>query len=401
MEKRIKLGVFGLNRGFFALHSAKKMSDEVVVTAVCEEKDEVIERVRGYFAPETVVYKDFDEFLHSGIDAVVLCNYFCDHTAYAIKAFEAGIAVLSETTAAATLGECVDLVEAAERTNARYMLAANCPYFKAIHAMKEKIENNEYGAVVYADAEYIHGIEKNAKVKSNIDYDNLHWRQTLPSSYYNMHTLGPLMYITNSVPVKVVGKDVRVDRPHKITNSVKSYTLTEMDNGTVFNTTGCVGGAGSSGKWFRVACKHGTMETERYDDRLERLVEVGATSREVKRTVPAGWVACGSLNQEALAKYYHVIEGADHGAVDFIVFYHFIMYLKGEEQPFFDVYRSVALSAAGILSWYSSLQGSIELEIPDFRKKVERDKVRGDYRSPFARKYSDLTLPCRSDEGWK
>ena len=35
--------------------------------------------------------------------------------------------------------------------------------------------------------------------------------------------------------------------------------------------------------------------------------------------------------------------------------------------------------------------------IPDFKKKEDRDKVRGDYRTPFAKKYSDLTLPCKVD----
>ena len=75
-----------------------------------------------------------------------------------------------------------------------------------------------------------------------------------------------------------------------------------------------------------------------------------------------------------------------------------IEYLKGEIEPFFDVYRSVALSATGIIGWYSALTDSKEYRIPDFRKKEDRDKVRGDYRMPFAKKYEDITLPRRLDE---
>ena len=72
-------------------------------------------------------------------------------------------------------------------------------------------------------------------------------------------------------------------------------------------------------------------------------------------------------------------------------------FVRGEITPFFDVYRSAALSATGILSWYSALSGK-EYDIPDFRKKEDRDKVRGDYRMPFAKRYEDLTLPCRLSE---
>ena len=340
------------------------------------------------------VYKDFDEFINSGLDGVVLCNYFHEHAKYAIKAFEAGVAVLCETTAAASLGECVDLVEAAERTNAKYMLAANSPYYRGVHAMKERIEKEVFGKVIYADAEYIHpagGMSKDAEM----DYDNLHWRMTLPSCYYNMHTLGPLMYLTNTVPVKVVCKSAKADLTYKITDCVKTFTITEMDNGAVFNSTGVVD-VGSSGKWFRIACENGTLETARYDQAGTKLVEVNHDSKEIK-TLEFTWATCGDLTPEEDAKYGGLIGGKGHGGMDFILLYRFIKFLRGEEKPFFDVYRSVALSAAGILAWYSSLSDSKEYVIPDFKKKEDRDKVRGDYRTPFAKKYSDLTLPCKVD----
>lgn len=37
-------------------------------------------------------YTDFDEFInHEGLEAVFLCNYFHEHTPYAIKALEKNI----------------------------------------------------------------------------------------------------------------------------------------------------------------------------------------------------------------------------------------------------------------------------------------------------------------------
>jgi len=164
VKERIRLGVMGLARGIYFLKIAKLLKEDLVVVSVCENRPEAVEKAREHFVEETKLYEDFDEFLHSGIDAVVLCNYYHEHAKYAIKAFEAGVAVLSETTAAPSLGECVDLVEAVERTGGKYMLAANCPYFKAVHAMKERLENKTYGELVYADAEYIHPAQRNYRI---------------------------------------------------------------------------------------------------------------------------------------------------------------------------------------------------------------------------------------------
>lgn len=230
----------GVDRGSFVLKAEKILEDEMVVSAICETDENKIENVRKLLNPETKIYKDFDSFIKSGIDAVVLCNYFHEHCEYAIKALDAGVAVLSETTAAASLGDCVDLVEAVERNNGKYMLAANCPYFKPVSAMIEKIKSGEYGRVVYADAEYIHPPEPGHR--KVIDKNNLHWRDTLPVCYYNMHSLGPLMYITNTLPKKVIGKAVSMPNPAsgRLRDAAKTFTLTEMDDGAVFNTTGVV-----------------------------------------------------------------------------------------------------------------------------------------------------------------
>jgi len=399
--KRLKFGVLGAQRGCFVLAIARLIPDEMVVTGICDfDENAFNEHALNLFTEETKIYKSFDEMLHSGIDAVVLCNYFHEHAKYAIQAMEAGVAVFSETTAGVSLGDCVDLVEAAERTKGRYALAANCPYIKPVHAMKKKIEDNVYGKVVYADAEYVHRRNPDEVIPGTgqkIDYDHLHWRQLLPATYYNMHTLGPLMYVSNSVPVKVVSKVATVgwDPENKVTNGVKSFVITEMDNGAVFNTTGCVG-VGTSGKWYRVACENGTMETPRHDG-LEKLIETSCSTGEVKTTTYT-WAGSNAITKEEELKYDEKIASAGHGGIDFILLLHFIKYLRGEEEPFFDVYRAAALSAAGIMAWYSVLSGSVEMSIPDFRKKEDRDRVRGDYRSPFAEKYSDITLPCKVGE---
>ncbi len=390
MIKKLKLGVMGVDRGNFILKAAQVLSDEMVISAVCEINDKNVERVREYFTEETKVYKDFDEFIHSGLDGVLLCNYFHEHAEYAIKAMEAGVAVLSETTAAPSLGQCVDLVEAYEKYNGKYMLAANCLYFQPLTGIMKKLEEGEYGRVVYADAEYIHPSDPG--VVPTVDYSNLHWRKTLPSCYYNMHTLAPLMYITKTEPKKVLCKAVAMEREGRIANTPKTFTITEMDNGAVFNTTGCVS-SGTVSKWYRVACENGTHETVRYDYHFEPLLSMGHGNAQTNLSYP-DW-EWGDLSDEKKAKYRGKLAAIGHGGIDFFVVLNFLRYLRGEIEPYFDVYRSVKLSAVGILSWYSALNDSKQYDVPDFKNIEDREKYRSDYRMPFGKTLDELTLTCR------
>ena len=48
-----------------------------------------------------------------------------------------------------------------------------------------------------------------------------------------------------------------------------------------------------------------------------------------------------------------------HGGVDFWMLRNFIEYLKGEYEPFFNVYRSVAMSATAVLALRSSQNGGM------------------------------------------
>ena len=406
MAKKFKIGVMGLVRGRFVLRCAENLSDYMEVVAACEIDPAAIEETKkqGILPDSVKLYEDYDEFINSGLDAVVLCNFFTDHAKCAIKAMEAGVAVLSETTAAPTLGECVELVEAYERTNTKYMLAANCVFHKVVQAMRNVIDSNRYGTPVYGDAEYVHPPETKNAYRER-DPKNTHWRDTLPTCYYNMHDLGPMMYITNGIPRKVVSKaiitpkEVQVGR---LRTSDKSFNLVEFDNGMVINYAGATS-IGAAGKWYRVGCQFGTVESERFAEG-GNLITCGLNHdkkdpEETRKEEELTWSSCGALTPEEEKKFF---EGVDieklHGGGDLVLLYNFIKYLADEKEPFFDIYHAVALSATGIMAWYSALLGSRELEIPDFKDKASRDKVRNDFRTPFAKDVKDVSLPYRLED---
>lgn len=399
-SKVFKIGIMGVDRGRYAIMCEEFLSDQMEVTAVCETNGELLAflREKGILTEKIKVYGDFDEFIRSGIDAVLLCNCFHEHAEYAIRAMEVGVAVLSETTAAPSLGECVKLVEAAEKTGAKYMLGANCLYFRVIQAMKQRMDEKKFGAPVFIDCEYVHQIEKGgtkdiAGTFGEPDVNNLHWRRTLPRCYYNMHDFGPMMYAINAFPKRVMGKAVVTDDPKsKLVNYDKCYALVEMDNGAIINYSGFTA-AGTSGKWYRIACTNGTLESVRYAEGSDKLIEGSLHSHE---TVDITWSGSGALTEEEEQRFgggSKEFESRTHGGIDLILLIRFLRYLRDEEKPFFDVYNAVALSATGIMAWYSMLLDGKQLDIPDFRKKEDREKYRNDFRSPFAKRLADITLP--------
>ncbi len=206
-----------------------------------------------------------------------------------------------------------------------------------------------------------------------------------------------MMYITNSFPKSVVGRAVVNDFANKeLVNFDKCFALVEMDNGSMINYSGCTG-AGSLSKWYRLACQTGTIESVRYDQPEGKIIECAAHDDPTIKDLT--WSSCGALTEAEYERFYKGVDESEihHGGVDLVLMIHFLRYLRDEEQPFFDIYHSVSLSATGILSWYSMLSDSKRFEIPDFKNKEERDKVRNDFRMPFAKRYDDLTLPSRVD----
>ena len=383
--KKIRVGIFGLWRGASFIPTLQGFG-EVEIAAFCE-KDEgrlssALERVPGAKA-----CRDYDELLESGIDAVFLCNYFHEHADCAVAAMERGIAVFSECTSAPTLAGCVKLVETAQRTNGKYMIAENYPFSAALLEMKRLREEGTLGRILYAEGEYNHTCPK--EELAALTPGKYHWRAWLPRTYYVTHTLGPLMHVTGQMPVKVSAFAVHSDVLEQYDDFRHNYDAFAMmtcitDGGALFRFTGCAAMASPSG--YRFVGENGSCETGRT---LGSQVNVtyhhwlAPPDTPLSRTYVPGWPDKGEL-----------AERAGHGGGDFWTVYNFVEYLKNGTEPFFNVIRGAAMSAVGILAWRSCMQDGKTFRIPDFTKKEDRDAVRDDDLTPFPDADGKTTLPC-------
>ena len=381
----IELGIFGLWRGG-AFAPIIRMIDDAKLIAICD-KDEARVNEIIQSDPDVKVCADFDELLDSGIDGVILANYFPEHAEYAIRAMKRGVHVFSECTAAVTMKDCVRLCETVEETGAKYMLAENYPFSAALLEFKRLNDEGTMGRVLYAEGEYNHtGSRDELKHLTPHPY---HWRAWMPRTYYLTHSLGPLMHVTGQMPVQVsafaVHSDV-LEQYNDFRHNTDAFAMMNCitDGGALFRFTGCAHMGTPSGG-YRIAGEYGGCETGRTLGGQVHLFYHGwctPEGKESSHTYTPDWPENGELAGKA-----------GHGGGDFWTVYNFVRYIKDDVEPFFDVYRGCCMSAVAILGWRSCLENGKTYAIPDFRDKAARDAWRDDDLTPFPDENGHATLP--------
>lgn len=390
----LKIGIFGARRGasYAALFDANERAQTI---AVCDRDiDEIDDADIG---PVVRRFQEFDAFLEwgkaNGMNAVFLANFFHQHTPYAIRAMEAGMDVISECTAAATLRECVELVECVERTGRRYMLAENYPYMTANLKMNELVKSGKLGTLLYAEGEYNHSGSNEELAR--LTPGKYHWRAYLPRTYYLTHAMGPLLFMTDSMPLYVSARAAHSDllekNPARHNFDGTAILFCELSNGTVARFTGCTAMASDYSR-YRVVGDRASVECGgNVGPDAVRLFYFPHTKPADEpdncRLLKADLADFGEQGKRAAS--------AGHGGGDYWVAEAAVDYLLDGRAPFFDVYRAVAMSATAILGWRSCLNHGENFKIPDFRNKADRDRVRDDDLTPFPDETGrGATLPC-------
>ncbi|MBR6729350.1 MAG: hypothetical protein IKL80_04230, partial [Clostridia bacterium] len=145
----------------------------------------------------------------------------------------------------------------------------------------------------------------------------------------------------------------------------------------------------------------GVLETQRYDE--TKVLFANANDHfypdeeipEIEHYAP-DYAELNMTTKEEYESFTEEQMKLGHGGIDFWLVLYFIKYINGEHEPFFNVYRATALSAAAILGWRSVLDSSREYEIPDFTKEEDRRQYENDFLSPFATEESGNLIPRKA-----
>ena len=236
------------------------------LVALCDSWEERLETVGAQLGVAT--YTEFERFLEHDMDAVVLANYFHEHAPFAVAALESGRHVMSETAACHTLGEGVALARAVEKSGCIYMFAENYPYMVFNQEMRRLYQKGAIGEFKYGEGEYIHPDPPEAKVGRSPGKD--HWRNWIPATYYCTHAIAPVMFITDTRPVKVNGFVVPYDYDdptmtlHMTRSDTASVIILRMDNGAVVKALQV--SLRGHGVYVRIHGNKGLMENCRHGD---------------------------------------------------------------------------------------------------------------------------------------
>lgn len=394
---KIKIGVFGAWRGnsYIDLMLAEP---EIEIVAICDKNIASMEDGNKEKWGDIACFTEFDEFLAYGVKAgmncVFLANFFHQHAPFAIKAMNAGMDVFSECTAAATLKDCVELVETVEKTGRKYMLCENYPFATDMLKMASIVKSGQLGSLLYAEGEYNHS--GNNDELRRLTPGVYHWRAWMPRTYYNTHALGPVMYMTDSEVKYVSARAAHSDLLYGIREWRHNYDgaammFCEMTNGMMARATGCTAMASDYSR-YRVCGDISGVESGDYlgEDTVRQFYFEHTKPAELENNVILHTADLAEFGEKGVRA-----KNAGHGGGDFWVVQSLIDYVLNDRKPFFDVYRAVNLSATAILGWRSCLNHGENMKVPDFRIPAERDAVRNDDLTPFPDENGEgATLPA-------
>ena len=379
-QKTVKMGVFGGYRGSYFYECILANNAEIV--AVCDFNKKYAEKAKEALGGDVAVYDNFDDFInHEGLEAVLLSNYFHEHSIYAVKALEKGVHVLSECTSNATMAQGVELVRAVEKSNAIYMLAENYPFMLFNQEMRKVYRGGSLGKVLFAEGEYNHPIDP-----ADVEYINSltpfskHWRYALPRTYYITHSLAPLMYITGALPTRVTALPV-YGSPEKEKKQLRgvpelaAIVTCLNDDGSVYRVTGCAG-FGAHENSYRICGEKGQIENLRDG--------TGRVSLIYNRwETPEGLPERSCYTPVLVDKDRALIKKAGHGGGDFFVIREFLNCIRENRRPEFDVYFATRMASVAILGHRSLLENGVPYDVPDFRREEDRKAYENDTLTPF------------------
>ena len=397
--KKFKIGIMGAGRGIDIAKNLMLLNCEIV--ALCEFNKKRAEEGLKKLGMDVPVFENFDDFIEQEMDAVVLANYFHEHTPFAVKCFCKNIHVFCECISNSTLAEGVELIRAYEKSKSIFMLAENYPQMIFNREMKKVCDGGSLGRILYAEGEYNHPASPSDKEFTKAYcYFPEHWRHYLPRTYYVTHSLAPIMWATGATPKRVSANAVFEPFTDKASarqvGDRAAIMTTFNDDGSVFKFTGC-GGFGAHSNSYRICGVNGQIENLRGMGEKVML-------RYNDWSIPEGKEEINFYEPEWNDKDEKFIKESGHGGGDYIVARMFLDCIAEHKEPEFpyDIYSAINMSSVAILGHRSVLNGGIPYDIPDYHNEETRKALENDNDSPFY--YSDgrePTIPCCSHPDYR
>jgi predicted dehydrogenase len=412
-KDKVRIGIIGAGFRSHEHISNFLQRDDVAITAIADPQqrsiDEALKLFADYKRPLPTIYKngdyDYKNLLQrSDVDAVVICTPWQWHSIQAIDAMKAGKIPGVEVCGAATVQECWDVVNTAEKTKIPVMIMENVCYRRDVMAVMHMVRKGMFGELLHCQGGYEHdlrGVLFNNGVtayNSGVEfgknaYSEAQWRtehnRTRNGELYPTHGLGPVAVMLNvnrgnritklsSIATKARGlHKYIVEHPKGGANHANAKinfkcgdivnTQLQCVNGETILLTHDVSSPRPYNLGFRVQGTEGLWQDYGWGKSNQGFIYFEKLMEQKHRWADTEkWL---TENDHPLwQRYGTVADGAGHGGMDFFVDNAFIECIKrGVDFPM-DVYDYATWYSITPLSEKSIIEGGALQTVPDFTR---------------------------------
>ena len=369
--ERMNVGVVGSGGRGAAFREALEATG-ARIHAVCDVDEDALDRSRKELGAAEK-YFDYDEMIaRSDLDAVVVATPMPYHARQAVRALMHDLHVLSEVPAAISVQECVDIVQAAEKSRGLYMMAENSVYTPVNVLIGVLVRRGLFGEPYYAEGEYLHEL----KALNETTRWRRRWQTGIDGITYGTHSLGPILqWMPEDRVVRVccegsgthhedprgdpyhqdtavmlcktardalikVRVDMVSDRPHAMANYQLQGTDGVYESGR--------GGPDETGRiWLRSLSR---------EVRWHSLGALTGPDSLAERYLPEPW-----LNPSAAAQH------AGHGGGDYFQVFDFVQAVTTGTPCRVGVHEAMDMTLPGLISQQSIAQDGAWLAVPNSR----------------------------------
>lgn len=376
---KLRIGILGGTRGIDFMTNDLMNHPYARVAAICENyvplKEKLENQVKDICGGISV-FTEYDEFLDSGLDAVIIANFANEHAPYAIKALNKGIHVFCESLPTQTLKEAVELCEAVENSGKLYVYGENYCYLPHMLEIRRILDSGVMGEIMHAEANFINDCSMKWHLLTRGDRN--HWRNHVPSTFYCTHSIGPILFSSGRRAVNVVGMETQ-RMPHMAKVGARSGSaameIMQLDNGGMAKS--CNGNYRREyNAEYRFICENGTVEADPYSFGTIQVYTANEGSKSYDRNSYQLPYVFDGFEIPKQADQKNLFAGANTYMINA-----FIQAILGNEDAkkyVIDVYRALDMSLPGLLAYRSILNGSNAVKVPDFRNKEDRELYRND-----------------------
>ncbi|MBC7527872.1 MAG: Gfo/Idh/MocA family oxidoreductase, partial [Chthonomonadaceae bacterium] len=154
MSNALKIGIVG-KRGLSFLSGLRSLAG-VEVLAFCEQNPQTLQTE----ADKHGIPQRFAEYtaMLDKVDAVVVATPMPLHVPQSVLALGAGKHVLSEVTAAVSIDECWQLLDAVKSSGKTYFFAENYCFLEPNVLIGELVKKGLFGDLYFGEGEYLHEV---------------------------------------------------------------------------------------------------------------------------------------------------------------------------------------------------------------------------------------------------